>query len=108
MTRRMVRNATRPLRLHAIRPAMDPFSIGWLCAHSGGAGTVAGIPLKRAVAGRVRCVAVRPSHPSDPASGVARGEPMSLDVSPALLEQAERGEVDEAAFVDCVRNSLPY
>ncbi|MBQ0984038.1 hypothetical protein KBZ10_05765 [Streptomyces sp. F63] len=33
---------------------------------------------------------------------------MSLDVSPALLEQAERGEVDEAEFVDCVRNSLPY
>ncbi|WP_372409634.1 SCO5389 family protein [Streptomyces luteireticuli] len=33
---------------------------------------------------------------------------MSLDVSPALLEQAERGEVDEAAFVDCVRTSLPY
>src|SRR5690606_14028012 len=40
--------------------------------------------------------------------GGARGEPMSLDVSPALLEQAERGEVDEAAFVDCVRTSLPY
>lgn len=33
---------------------------------------------------------------------------MSLDVSPALLQQAERGEVDEAAFIDCVRNSLPY
>jgi hypothetical protein len=33
---------------------------------------------------------------------------MSLDVSPALLEQAERGEVDEAEFIDCVRNSLPY
>ncbi|GAA1899994.1 SCO5389 family protein [Streptomyces sodiiphilus] len=33
---------------------------------------------------------------------------MSLDVSPVLLEQAERGEVDEAAFVDCVRESLPY
>ncbi|MEE1927482.1 SCO5389 family protein [Streptomyces sp. TRM 70351] len=33
---------------------------------------------------------------------------MSLDVSPALLEQAERGEVDEADFVDCVKNSLPY
>ncbi|MBH1933704.1 hypothetical protein I5Q34_05245 [Streptomyces sp. AV19] len=33
---------------------------------------------------------------------------MSLDVSPALLEQAERGEVDEADFVDCVRISLPY
>ncbi|RKN40895.1 SCO5389 family protein [Streptomyces hoynatensis] len=33
---------------------------------------------------------------------------MSLDVSPALLEQAERGEVDEAEFVDCVRTSLPF
>jgi hypothetical protein len=33
---------------------------------------------------------------------------MSLDVSPALLEMAERGEVDEREFVDCVRTSLPY
>ncbi|NJP45024.1 SCO5389 family protein [Actinacidiphila epipremni] len=33
---------------------------------------------------------------------------MSLDVSAALLEQAERGEVDEQEFVDCVRTSLPY
>ena len=33
---------------------------------------------------------------------------MSLDVSPALLEKAERGEVDEQEFVDCVRTSLPY
>lgn len=33
---------------------------------------------------------------------------MSLDVSPALLEKAERGEVDEREFVDCVRISLPY
>jgi hypothetical protein len=33
---------------------------------------------------------------------------MSLDVSPALLAQAERGDVDEAAFVDTVRTSLPY
>ncbi len=33
---------------------------------------------------------------------------MSLDVSPALIEQAERGDVDEAEFVDCVRTSLPY
>lgn len=33
---------------------------------------------------------------------------MSLDVSPSLLAQAERGEVDEAAFVDTVRLSLPY
>jgi hypothetical protein len=33
---------------------------------------------------------------------------MSLDVKPELLEQAERGEPDPAAFVDCVRTSLPY
>ncbi|WP_406282636.1 SCO5389 family protein [Embleya sp. NBC_00896] len=33
---------------------------------------------------------------------------MSLDVPPKLLEQAERGDVDEAEFVDCVRTSLPY
>ena len=33
---------------------------------------------------------------------------MSLDVSPELLASAERGEVDEAAFVDCIRTSLPY
>ena len=33
---------------------------------------------------------------------------MSLDVSPALLEQARSGEVDEAAFVGTIRASLPY
>ena len=33
---------------------------------------------------------------------------MSLDVTPDLLASAERGEVDEAAFVDCIRTSLPY
>ncbi len=33
---------------------------------------------------------------------------MSLDVPPVLLEQAERGEIDDAAFADCVRTSLPY
>jgi hypothetical protein len=33
---------------------------------------------------------------------------MSLDVSPQLLEQAERGHLDEAAFVDTIRTSLPY
>ena len=33
---------------------------------------------------------------------------MSLDVPTALLEQAERGEVDDVAFVDVVRSSLPY
>jgi hypothetical protein len=33
---------------------------------------------------------------------------MSLDVPPALLRQAEDGAVDEAAFVETVRASLPY
>jgi hypothetical protein len=33
---------------------------------------------------------------------------MSLDVSPALLEKAERGEVTDAEFVTCVKESLPY
>jgi len=33
---------------------------------------------------------------------------MSLDVSPELIEQAERGEIDERAFVRTVATSLPY
>ncbi|GGK26819.1 hypothetical protein GCM10010124_19370 [Pilimelia terevasa] len=33
---------------------------------------------------------------------------MSLEVSDDLLERATRGEVDDAAFVACVRQSLPY
>ena len=33
---------------------------------------------------------------------------MSLDVAPELLDQAEHGEVDQAAFVATVRRSLPY
>lgn len=33
---------------------------------------------------------------------------MSLDVSPELLAAAELGEVDDNAFVDCIRTSLPY
>ncbi|NEW54946.1 hypothetical protein GV794_04570 [Nocardia cyriacigeorgica] len=33
---------------------------------------------------------------------------MSLDVPTALLERAEQGEVDDAEFVECVKNSLPY
>jgi hypothetical protein len=33
---------------------------------------------------------------------------MSLAVSPDLLSAAERGEVPDADFVDCVRTSLPY
>jgi len=37
-----------------------------------------------------------------------RGNTMSLAVPPGLLEQASRGEVDDDAFLDCVRTSLPY
>jgi hypothetical protein len=33
---------------------------------------------------------------------------MSLDVSPRLLALAESGEIDQTAFVDTVRVSLPY
>jgi hypothetical protein len=33
---------------------------------------------------------------------------MSLTVPPDLLEQAYRGPVDQADFLDCVRASLPY
>jgi hypothetical protein len=33
---------------------------------------------------------------------------MSLAVPPDLLDRAQRGEVDDAAFLDCVRTSLPY
>jgi hypothetical protein len=33
---------------------------------------------------------------------------MSLNVAPDLLDAAERGEVEDEAFLDCVRTSLPY
>ena len=33
---------------------------------------------------------------------------MSLAVPADLLDRAQRGEVDDAAFLDCVRSSLPY
>ena len=33
---------------------------------------------------------------------------MSLSVPTDLLSRAEAGDVDDAAFVDCVRTSLPY
>jgi uncharacterized protein len=33
---------------------------------------------------------------------------MSLTVSPELIERARRDDIDDAAFVDCVRTSLPY
>jgi hypothetical protein len=35
-------------------------------------------------------------------------KPMSLTVPAALLDAAKQGEVDDADFVDCVRDSLPY
>lgn len=33
---------------------------------------------------------------------------MSLTVPPDLLDAAERGDVTDTEFVDCVRTSLPY
>jgi hypothetical protein len=33
---------------------------------------------------------------------------MSLTVSPQLLDKAERGQVDDDAFIECIRESLPY
>jgi hypothetical protein len=33
---------------------------------------------------------------------------MSLTVSPDLLEQARRDNIEDAAFVACIRASLPY
>jgi hypothetical protein len=33
---------------------------------------------------------------------------MSLEVPAALLEKATAGEIEDAEFVDCVRQSLPY
>ncbi|MCG5215747.1 SCO5389 family protein [Streptosporangium sp. KLBMP 9127] len=33
---------------------------------------------------------------------------MSLTVPNDLLDQARTGEVDDAAFIACIRNSLPY
>lgn len=33
---------------------------------------------------------------------------MSLAVPADLLDRAQAGEVDDAAFLDCVRTSLPY
>jgi hypothetical protein len=37
-----------------------------------------------------------------------KGKTVSLNVSPALLRQAEAGEVPDEQFVGCVRESLPY
>ena len=33
---------------------------------------------------------------------------MSLTVSPDLLDQARRGDVDDTAFTACIQDSLPY
>src|SRR6478735_4299999 len=131
MTRRMVGNATRRAGPDAIRPypgtgvrcptspigpvlrtgrlwayrMVSIWAFSW-CRHD---------RLLTVLNGRSRPVYAACSESRTPLTvrqpllvGGARGEPMSLDVSPALLEQAERGEVDEADFVDCVRTSLPY
>jgi hypothetical protein len=37
-----------------------------------------------------------------------KGLSMSLAVAADLLDRAQNGEVDDAAFLDCVRASLPY
>jgi hypothetical protein len=37
-----------------------------------------------------------------------KGPSMSLAVPADLLDRARNGEVDDAAFLDCVRTSLPY
>jgi hypothetical protein len=37
-----------------------------------------------------------------------KGKTVSLNVSPALLGQAEAGDVSDEQFVSCVRESLPY
>ena len=102
-------------RSHAVRkracPSCALFGIGRLCSQSPGAVTFASLTVETEVASRALCVFGRellPVRQTPARRGGARGEPMSLDVSPALLEQAERGEVDEAEFVDCVRTSLPY
>ena len=33
---------------------------------------------------------------------------MSLAVTPELVEAAQQGQLDDGAFIDCVRTSLPY
>lgn len=33
---------------------------------------------------------------------------MSLDVAPALIEQAQAGEIRNSDFLACIRESLPY
>ena len=33
---------------------------------------------------------------------------MSLTVSPKLVQQAQNGDVDDAEFLACIRDSLPY
>jgi hypothetical protein len=46
--------------------------------------------------------------PKDAAPTRLKGETVSLNVSPALLDQAEAGEVSDEQFLGCVRESLPY
>ncbi len=37
-----------------------------------------------------------------------KGKTVSLTVSPTLLEQAQQGEIQQADFLACIKNSLPY
>jgi hypothetical protein len=45
---------------------------------------------------------------AQPGRSAWKGIRMSLNVPPDLLATAERGDVTDAEFVDCVRTSLPY
>jgi hypothetical protein len=38
----------------------------------------------------------------------AIGGAMSLTVPPDLLEQAQRGQIEDEDFIDCISTSLPY
>lgn len=88
------------------------FDNGQLCAHSTDMHAPRTLPLAneaRRLSGVAIGGGIPKARPLDPLrKGVVRGDLMSLDVPPALLQQAERGEVDEAEFIDCVRTSLPY
>ena len=53
-----------------------------------------------------RLAAAALAHERDLHSAPASSPP--LTVSPDLLEQARRGEIDDAAFAGCIRTSLPY
>jgi hypothetical protein len=59
-------------------------------------------------AGRVSRPRPHGAHPAAQTAADRKDPIMSLAVSPDLLDQARHGEVDDAAFADCIRTSLPY